>query len=153
MAHALSVSVDELFKDGAAEERGNDDTKVKRAATGIIQRSNSRQAIKLASGVVWERLTTMADKDVEFLYVVYDVGGASCAEDSMIRHGGKEYGYVVSGRLGMKIGFDEYEVSPGDSFSFDARTPHRLWAIGDEPAVAIWVILNRHGEEARDAAP
>jgi transcriptional regulator with XRE-family HTH domain len=152
MANALSLSVDELFKDGAREEKGSDDDKVKPPAKGLVQRSDSRQAIKLASGVVWERLTTTADKDLEFLYVVYDVGGASCAEDSMIRHGGKEYGYIVSGRLGIKIGFDEYEVSPGDSFSFDAHTPHRLWAIGDEPAVAIWVVLNRHGDEARDMA-
>ncbi len=24
--------------------------------------------------------------------------------------------------------------------------PHRLWTIGREPAVAVWVVLNRHGD-------
>ena len=45
--------------------------------------------------------------------VVYPPGAASCDEDSLIRHGGKEYGYVTSGRLGVRIGFDEYELGPG----------------------------------------
>jgi hypothetical protein len=24
--------------------------------------------------------------------------------------------------------------------------PHRLWTIGKEPAEALWVVLNRHGD-------
>jgi mannose-6-phosphate isomerase-like protein (cupin superfamily) len=53
---------------------------------------------------------------------------------------------MISGRLGVRIGFDEFELGPGDSISFDAQSPHRLWTIGREPAVAVWVVLNRHGD-------
>ena len=52
------------------------------------------------------------------------------------RHGGKEYAYILRGHLGIKIGFEEFELGPGDSIAFDAQMPHRLWTIGPEPAEA-----------------
>lgn len=110
---------------------------------GPVQRRDSRKKIRLAGGVLWERLTSQSDSEVEFLRVVYEVGAESCPAESLFRHGGSEYAYVLSGRLGLQIGFDSYELSAGDSVSFNAQMPHRLWAIGDEPAVAIWVVVNR----------
>ena len=94
----------------------------------------------------WERLTPTSDPLVEFLFVVYEPGSASCDEDSLIRHGGHEYGYVVSGRLGVRIGFEEYELGPGGSVAFHASAPHRLWAVGDEPVHAVWVVVGREGD-------
>jgi transcriptional regulator with XRE-family HTH domain len=113
------------------------------AARGPVQRRDSRKRIRLAGGVLWERLTAQSGDEVEFLRVVYEVGAESCPADSLFRHGGHEYAYVLSGRLGLQIGFDSYELEAGDSVSFNAQMPHRLWAIGKEPAVAIWVVLNR----------
>jgi transcriptional regulator with XRE-family HTH domain len=104
-----------------------------------------RAVINLESGVRWERLTAASDPVVEFVSVVYPPGASSCDEDSLIRHGGKEYGYVIRGRLGVRIGFDEYELEPGMAISFDSSAPHRLWAIGDVPAEAIWVVVGRQG--------
>ncbi len=108
-----------------------------------VQRGGNRQHIRLAGGVEWERLTAHPDDEVEFLYVRYEAGAESCPENSFLRHGGKEYAYLLEGRLGLQIGFDRYELSPGDSVSFESHNPHRLWTIGDEPAIAIWVIINR----------
>jgi mannose-6-phosphate isomerase-like protein (cupin superfamily) len=105
-----------------------------------------RAVINLESGVTWERLTPAADTSVEFLRIVYDVGSESCPEDSLIRHGGKEYGYMIAGRLGVQIGFERYELGPGDSISFDSSSPHRLWTIGNRPAEAIWVLAGRQGD-------
>jgi mannose-6-phosphate isomerase-like protein (cupin superfamily) len=82
----------------------------------------------------------------EFLVVVYNVGAESCPTDALIRHGGKEYACIISGRLGIRIGFEEFELGPGDSIAFDAQMPHRLWTLGREPAEALWVVLNRHGD-------
>jgi len=110
---------------------------------GPVQRAHNRQSIRLAGGVQWERLTARHDEHVEFLHVVYEVGATSCPPDALVRHGGKEYAYVLSGRLGLRVGFQEFELGPGDSVSFSAELPHRLWAIGDEPVSAIWVIVNR----------
>ena len=115
-------------------------------AGGPVTAPGSRSVINLETGVHWERLTAGSDAHVEFLTVVYPPGADSCDEDSLVRHGGKEYGYVISGRLGVRIGFDEYELGPGMAVSFDSSSPHRLWAIGDQPAEAIWVVVGRQND-------
>jgi transcriptional regulator with XRE-family HTH domain len=110
---------------------------------GPVQRGHDRKRIRLAGGVKWERLTPGHDEELEFLHVIYEVGASSCPEDALIRHPGREYAYVLSGRLGVRVGFEEYELGPGDSLSFSAQIPHRLWTIGDQPVAAVWAILNR----------
>ena len=115
--------------------------------------ADDRPLINLESGVTWERLTPTADPNVEFLRVVYDCGSESCPEHSLIRYGGREYAYLMAGRLGVQIGFERYELSPGDSITFDASSPHRLWTIGDKPAEAIWVVAGRQGDARHPSPP
>jgi transcriptional regulator with XRE-family HTH domain len=115
-------------------------------ADGPTAAPETRVVLNLEGGVRWERLTPTADPLVEFLFVSYEPGSASCDEDSLIRHGGHEYGYVISGRLGVRIGFEEYELGPGGSIAFDSSSPHRLWAIGDEPVHAIWTVVGRDAD-------
>ncbi len=148
IANELGLVVDDLFT-GAQPRRAASGGKPEPTAADVVNpvlKTSQRKTIKLADGVRWERLTPTPDKDVEFLVVVYDVGAESCPKDALIRHGGKEYAYMISGHLGIKIGFEEFELGPGDSIAFDAQMPHRLWTIGKEPAEAIWVVLNRHGD-------
>jgi transcriptional regulator with XRE-family HTH domain len=116
------------------------------SADGLAERPETRRVINLASGVRWERLTPHSDRDVEFLYVMYPVGAESCPEDALMTHGGKEYGYVASGTLGVRVGFEEYELDPGGSIAFDSSSPHRLWTIGEEPVHAIWVVIGRKAD-------
>ena len=113
---------------------------------GPVATPQTRAVMNLAAGVRWERLIAGSDPLVEFVYVVYDVGGTSCPEDSLVRHGGREYGYVISGRLGVRIGFDEYELGPGASISFDSSAPHRLWTLGNAPVHGIWVVVGRQND-------
>ncbi len=108
-----------------------------------VQRGDARKTIRLASGVVWERLTTASIPALDFLYVTYEVGGASSPEDAFQRHTGLEFGYVLSGTLGVRIGFDDYVVGAGDSVAFDSARPHRLYNAGDVPVHAIWFVLGR----------
>lgn len=153
VAGELGLSVADLFDDrgtrrggeeapGLPEDNGSAGTR----ASSPVQPHEDRQAITLETGVRWERLTTGPDDEVDFVYMVYPVGAESCTEDAMMRHGGREYGYVLAGSLGVKIGFDEYVVGPNDSISFDSTVPHRLWTIGDEPALAVWTVINRRGD-------
>ena len=147
ISNALGLLVDDLFREADAAPSAHGARRPAAApARGPVQRHDARKAIRLADGVRWELLTPEPDDELEFLYVVYDVGGASCPEDSLTRHGGKEYAYVISGRLGVRIGFEEFELGPGDSLSFDAQMPHRLWTVGRKPAVAVWAVRNRHGD-------
>jgi transcriptional regulator with XRE-family HTH domain len=144
----LEMGIDDLFRDanGHRPEGAVRAGRVKKDAISPIQDSRTRQMIRLAEGIRWERLTPQPDSETEFYYVVYEVGAESCPKDSLIRHGGKEYGYLIQGRLGLKIGFEEFELRPGDSISFDPQIPHRQWTIGKKRAEAIWVVCNRHSD-------
>lgn len=148
IANELGLVVDDLFTGAQPRRTASGKSEMMTAAdlANPVLKTSQRKTIKLADGVRWERLTPTPDKDVEFLVVVYDVGAESCPKDALIRHGGKEYAYMISGHLGIKIGFEEFELGPGDSIAFDAQMPHRLWTVGKEPAEAIWVVLNRHGD-------
>jgi len=108
-----------------------------------VQRAASRSSIRLGSGVVWERLTTESIRNVDFLFVTYEVDGESSPADAFQRHSGQEWGYVLSGTLMVRIGFDEYLLQEGDAISFDSATPHRLFNAGDTPATAVWFVLGR----------
>lgn len=148
ISNELGLLVDDLFRD--ADKAVQPDRPARGlVAANPVQRSRGRETIHLSGGVRWERLTPTSDAEVEFLYVVYNVGAASCEKDALVRHGGKEYAYILSGRLGIRVGFEEFELRRGDSISFDAQNPHRLWTIGKRPAVAVWVVLNRHGDRRR----
>ena len=141
LVRELGLTMGDLFAaDGAAPAR--------RASigNGPVVAADERVTINLASGVTWERLTPASDPGIEFLHVVYDVGSESCPADSLVTHGGKEYGHVLSGRLGVRIGFEEHVLGPGDSICFDSSSPHRLWAIDDERATAIWVVVGRQSD-------
>ena len=139
----LGMTMSDVFGDTRSEDRA---VLQLRGGDGLAEQPETRRVINLASGVRWERLTRDSDRDVEFLYVVYPVGAASCPADALMTHGGKEYGYVESGTLGVQVGFEEYELGPGGSIAFDSSSPHRLWAIGDEPVHAIWVVIGREAD-------
>jgi len=145
----LGMTMSDVFGDTQQTTRV---VRAPRDGDGPVTRPGVRRVINLASGVRWERLTPHSDPDVEFLHVVYPVGAESCPEDALVTHGGREYGYVSSGTLGVRVGFDEYELGPGASIAFDSSSPHRLWAIGDEPVHAIWVVIGREADPRAAAA-
>jgi transcriptional regulator with XRE-family HTH domain len=159
IAAELGISLDELlFSDARpatdeAEAAGGEPGAIPeiRLPADPVQRASDRTTIRLASGVVWERLTTASIPNVDFLHVTYEVGGASSPEHEFQRHSGQEWGYVVSGRLGVTIGFDEVVLGPGDSIAFDSTTPHRLANVGDEPVHGIWFVLGRRSSAVPDS--
>ena len=137
----LDVSMDDLFSPAAP---GDDVGEGER--TGPLLRADRRDTIYLASGVRWERLTIGPDPDLDFQIAFYEVGSESCRADALMTHEGKEFGFLLSGRLTVTIGANTYELRPGDSISFPSTTPHRLANAGDEPAQAIWLVLGREGD-------
>jgi transcriptional regulator with XRE-family HTH domain len=131
-----------------ARPRGNGSAEVMgtQVIRGPVVTPAERKLIQLDSGVRWERLTPSADPNVDFLFVVYEPGGASCDSAHLMRHSGREYGHILSGTLQVTVGFDDHILSPGDSISFDSTTPHRLATVGDEPVEAIWFVVGRSGD-------
>jgi transcriptional regulator with XRE-family HTH domain len=158
----LGLSMDALFSDEPSEASQPKRNRAGRLASGDgasgngshpaatadppVVHPDERRRITLDSGVRWERLTEGADPFVDFLYVVYQPGGASCEDGVLMRHSGREYGHVLSGTLGVTVGFDTHILGPGDSISFESTVPHRLATLGDEPVEAIWFVLGRTGD-------
>lgn len=153
LASELGVSLDELlFVDAAPTARASAESADPDIADDPlprdpVQRATSRATIRLGSGVLWERLTTESLRNVDFLLVTYEVGGASSPEDAFQRHQGQEWGYVLSGTLHVNIGFEEYVLGPGDTITFDSAVPHRLSNRGGEPVRAVWFVLGRRSAD------
>jgi transcriptional regulator with XRE-family HTH domain len=143
LVRELGLTMGDLF---AAEEAVAAPARRLPSGTGPVVTPEHRAVIHLGSGVTWERLTSASDPSVEFLRLVYEPGSESCPEDSLMRHTGREYGYVLGGRLGVQVGFDRFELGPGDSISFDSSAPHRLWGVGGRPPPAIWAVVGRQGD-------
>jgi len=61
-----------------------------------------------------------------------------------MRHNGREFGVVLAGELGVKVGFEDYVLRPGDSIAFDSSIPHRLHNDAEEVVTAIWIVVGRH---------
>jgi transcriptional regulator with XRE-family HTH domain len=109
-----------------------------------VQRADCRQELHIGEAI-WGRLTADHDPANDFLHVVYKPGGESCPPDQMIHHRGFEYGYIITGKLHVQVGFAHYDLDPGDSISFDSATPHRLSNPFDRESTSIWVVVGRGG--------
>src|SRR5437660_12787389 len=149
------VSAETPAAGAAADAEGSEATRPARAAEGqaaappaaIVQRGCDRRIIDLASGVRWERLTPQPEVMTDFLEVIYSPGGHSTDERRPLRHDGREYGLIISGTLQANIGFESYELGPGDSIAFDSSTPHEYLNKTGEFVHAIWVVV--HSEPGR----
>jgi len=64
---------------------------------------------------------------------------ASRHNEKFYRHEGEEWLYVISGGLNLIFENEQHSLQPGDAAHFDARTPHRLAAIGKRDAVVLLV--------------
>jgi transcriptional regulator with XRE-family HTH domain len=125
------------------DRRQTDGSSQAEAPGSPVVRSTDRKSISLESGVTWQRLTAEPDHNVDFLYLRYPPGSESTPPHSLMRHNGTEYGYILKGRLQVSIGFDTYEIGPGDTIAFDCTQPHRFATVGDDAVEAVWFVVGR----------
>lgn len=145
----LDLSLDKLLRgdENAGRDDGVGGSSGNNGLGSPLVHPEMRKVIDLASGVRWEQLTADTEEGVDFLHAIYEVGGASTPDESLMRHHGREYGYVVSGKMGIQLGFELLELEPGDSIAFDSTEPHRLFNMGDEPVHAIWFVVGRGADD------
>lgn len=60
--------------------------------------------------------------------------------DETRAHEGEEFGYILQGILRLWYGETFYDLCSGDSVHFRSTTPHRLENLGDQLAVALWLV-------------
>ena len=110
-------------------------------AAAPVGHAAGRPAIELRGGVMWSRLTALAEPGAEFLEINYAPGATSGA--NMSHHSGREFGLVLEGELLVELAFESNTLRPGDSIIFDSTTPHRLTNNGQAAMKALWVVLNQ----------
>lgn len=103
--------------------------------------AGSRPTIELKGGVTWSRLTSLPEKEAEFLEITYAPGAMSGV--SMSHHEGREFGLILEGELVVELGFESHVLQEGDSIIFDSTVPHRLLNRSEQPMRAVWIVLNR----------
>ncbi|GAA1103977.1 helix-turn-helix domain-containing protein [Nocardiopsis metallicus] len=115
-------------------------------ASGVGSVSVTRRAeaatLELGHGVRYRRLTPGPVPGMNYFESVYPPGAYSSQNAEYVRHQGHEIGNVVSGVLTVDVGFDTYELHPGDSITYPSTTPHRISNQGTRDAVAIWLNLD-----------
>jgi transcriptional regulator with XRE-family HTH domain len=60
--------------------------------------------------------------------------------DETRAHKGEEFGHILQGVLRLWYGETFYDLRPGDSVQFRSSIAHRLENLGDQPAVALWLV-------------
>jgi transcriptional regulator with XRE-family HTH domain len=139
IATELGLPIADLFADPRQDQP-------EPAPRSRVQRRESRKHMTLAQGVRWERLTFAPDHEVDFVHLEYPPGASSSPDGELRAHGGREFGYVLSGRLTVRVGEEEHVLRPNDSISFDSTIPHELVAGEEGPMRAIWFVVNRRDD-------
>ena len=126
LAEALSVSTDDLMR---APER-----------TDPRVQSNSFTR----DGVTYWPLTRQGPAGGLHAYKIKVSARRRTPPDELPVHEGQEWLYVLSGRLRLLLGEEEFTIKPGEAVEFSTRTRHWFGAI-DGPVEAI-AIFGVHGE-------
>lgn len=157
LAQALDVPVDAFFREfprsaeagpprravnpsaartgdagSAARGAGRDDGR-------YLVRKVNRAAIDIEGGVRWERLTRHTFAHLDFFELIYQPGAES--HPHQYTHPGTEMVLVMRGCLEITVGFERYQLEPGDSIDFPSSMPHRYVNPGDQTAHAVTVIF------------
>ncbi|MGW1886968.1 helix-turn-helix domain-containing protein [Streptomyces sp. NPDC001970] len=133
----LSISLDQLLAGPGVEHSPGPLT----TPTSPLVTPDERAVLVMDSGVTWERLTPSPDPLVDALLVTYPPGSSSSTNRGLMSHHGREYGFLMSGRLTVRLGFETYTLEPGSSISFDSAVPHLYVNESDEPASGLWHVF------------
>ncbi|MFD3454708.1 helix-turn-helix domain-containing protein [Streptomyces sp. NPDC058691] len=137
----LSISFDQLLA-GPGTEPGPSPSA---APASPLVTPEDRAVLVMDSGVTWERLTPSPDPLVDALLVTYPPGSSSSTNGGLMSHQGREYGFLMSGRLTVRLGFETHHLEPGSSISFDSAVPHLYVNESDEPASGLWHVVTVGG--------
>lgn len=152
LADSLDININELLADerGAVDDgvngahvngaMGRSPTDVSTELQSLLVRRNSRTVlIYHGSPTRYELLAPELKSDVEFLWVKAQPGTSNAPHP--FRHGGRECGVVIKGRVEFRAGDDVHVLEPGDSIYLGEGVEHEWRVLGDEAWEAVWVIL------------
>lgn len=133
MLHRLAKALDTSIADLMAEEWAAEQPVLKteqRNRKRFLQRSK-KGGIELEN-LTWQHKGGLLQGNIHII----EPGVAS---DGLIEHQGEEMGYVLEGKLELRLGEDTWVLEQGDSFYFPSHIPHGYHNIGSAVARVLWV--------------
>ena len=111
------------------------------AGTGaefVLRREDQRVIEFPEAGVRWFPLSPPAKKAVELLLIEIDPGNGH--DRGQVTHAGEECGYVLEGRLLVRLEDEEIRLRRGDSICLNPARSHRLFNPGKRLSRSLWAI-------------
>ncbi|MFH1287214.1 MAG: XRE family transcriptional regulator [bacterium] len=132
-----SLSVDSLIQILAALDESPVDFFREAFQEKVVFGKEDRVKVEKRGVKKFELLVPAAqNREMEPALVILSQGEKTPREDS---HEGEEFGYVVEGKIAVRLGAKFFYVTEEDCFYFTANTVHYLQNVGRRIAVVLWV--------------
>jgi len=131
---ALGVNLWEFLDRGEARATGE---------PPFVRRQSERPTIIMSRSGLIKELLSQADQNLRFMLIKMPPDSES--EDVLIGRGQKG-GYVMAGRVQLKVGDSLCDLEEGDSFQFSSEIPHQVRNRSDREATLLWImsVLDTH---------
>jgi transcriptional regulator with XRE-family HTH domain len=103
-----------------------------------------KRLLTAAKGVRFEQLSRSADASHPAEMLLLEIAPGKQAGVSYNGHEGVEMGYVLEGNATLIVNAAEFELSQGDSVSYNSHLPHKLVNRGKTIFRAVWNALPPH---------
>jgi len=107
--------------------------------SNCVVRKKDRKKLRISpSGIVFQLLSPDINRKIEFLLV--EIEGKDGDYEKLVSYHGEKCGYVIKGKLEVKLGDKTYYLEEGDSIYFKSSIPHRFKSADEGKVVSIWAI-------------
>ncbi len=126
IASELGVPVFLLLSDGSSPRNA------------LVRKAERHNLFLPDATTSYQLLSPDLNRKIEMIFTTLRVGSASCEEP--LSHSGEECAFLIKGKVGVKVGTEEFVLNEGDTLYFDSTSPHRIVNLGDVPAEIISAI-------------
>ena len=134
MAEILSIDITSFFQ-------GSED--VSREVVFRASEEIDEQVFDSPKGGIDARRLTPVDFEASAEPYLIEIPPQKKPFSHFLVHKGDEVGYLLSGKLQMKLGNSTYNVNPGDLVYLTSEIPSQWKNLGSKPAKFLWMKVNK----------
>jgi transcriptional regulator with XRE-family HTH domain len=107
-------------------------------STVVIKKEQRKKIVLPVSHIVYHLLSPDRNRKIEFFLLEMTL--AKGDDTQLVTHKGEECGYVIKGKIEVRLGEEKYILEEGDSIYFQSSIPHRFRNMGKEKSISIWAV-------------